>query len=79
MFGPIKTVMVYGWHPADDERNPRGGSPVIYWKVGDLAAARERLLAEGRTAHRGPLRVEADREICQLVDPFGTVIGIDGR
>lgn len=68
----------YGWHPAEDERNPRGGSPVIYWNVGDLAAARERLVAAGCTAHRDPLRVDADRKICQLVDPFGTIFGIDG-
>lgn len=31
----------YGWHPAEDERNPRGGSPVIYWKADDLQQPRE--------------------------------------
>lgn len=68
----------YGFHPADDTRNPRGGSPVVYWAVDDLTAARERLLAAGCTHHRGPLRVDASRQICQLSDPFGTIIGLDG-
>jgi hypothetical protein len=34
----------YGFHPADDERNPRGGSPVVYWAVDNLTAERDRLL-----------------------------------
>src|SRR4051794_22386300 len=29
-----------GFHPADDAHNPRGASPVVYWSVEDLAAAR---------------------------------------
>lgn len=67
-----------GFHPADDERNPRGGSTVVYWRVTDLTAARERMLAAGCRPHRGPLRIAADRRICQLTDPFGLVFGLDG-
>ncbi|MEV8566750.1 VOC family protein [Streptomyces sp. NPDC051322] len=67
-----------GFHPADDQRNPRGGSPVVYWSVSSVTATRERLLAAGCTHHRGPLDIDADRHICQLVDPFGTVFGLDG-
>ncbi len=43
-----------GFHPADDERNPRGGSPVVYWGVDDVDRVRERLLAAGCEHHRGP-------------------------
>ncbi|MGH3852630.1 MAG: VOC family protein [Pseudonocardiaceae bacterium] len=68
----------YGWHPAEDQRNARGGSPVVYWAVDDLATAREQLLIAGCTHQRGPLRVDERRQICQLIDPFGTVIGLDG-
>ena len=68
----------YGFHPADDDRNPRGGSPVVYWAVDDLTAARDHLLAAGCTHHRGPLRIDEQRQICQLTDPFGTIIGLDG-
>ena len=69
----------YGFHPVDDERNPRGGSPVVYWSVHDVVAVRERLLAAGCTHHRGPLRIDERRQICQLTDPFGTVFGLDGH
>ena len=67
-----------GFHPADDERNPRGGSPVVYWAVESVNATREALLARGCTHHRGPLDIGAERSICQLTDPFGTVFGLDG-
>ncbi|MFJ2577164.1 VOC family protein [Kitasatospora aureofaciens] len=67
-----------GFHPVDDERNPRGGSPVVYWSVGDVDRAREWLLSAGCEHHRGPLQIEPGRRIAQLRDPFGTVIGIDG-
>ena len=67
-----------GFHPADPIRNPVGGSPVIYWAVEDVGATRAGLLAAGCTAHRGPLTVSGDRRICQLVDPFGNVFGLDG-
>ncbi|MEE1747573.1 MULTISPECIES: VOC family protein [unclassified Streptomyces] len=67
-----------GFHPADDARNPRGGSPVVYWRVADVHAVRERLLAAGCAHHRGPLVIEPGRRVAQLRDPFGTIIGIDG-
>ncbi len=68
-----------GFHPVDDERNPRGGgSPVVYWGVEDLDQVRERLLAAGCAHHRGPLTIEPGRRIAQLRDPFGTVVGIEG-
>ncbi|MGW1410818.1 VOC family protein [Streptomyces sp. NPDC002403] len=67
-----------GFHPADDVRNPRGGSPVVYWNVADVTEVRERLLVAGFEHHRGPLTIEPGRRIAQLRDPFGTIIGIEG-
>ncbi|GGY69906.1 hypothetical protein GCM10010326_75250 [Streptomyces xanthochromogenes] len=67
-----------GFHPADDERNPRGGSPVVYWGVDDIDQVRERLLAAGCEHHRGPLTIEPGRRIAQVRDPFGTIVGIEG-
>lgn len=67
-----------GFHPADDQHNPRGGSPVVYWQVDDVDEVRERLLAAGCEHHRGPLDIESGRRIAQLRDPFGTIIDIDG-
>lgn len=68
----------HGFHQADDERNPRGASPVVYWQVDDLDAARKHLLDAGAVHHRGPLTVEPGRRICQLTDPFGAVVGLEG-
>ncbi|GAA2255972.1 hypothetical protein GCM10010232_51770 [Streptomyces amakusaensis] len=67
-----------GFHPADEARNPRGGSPVVYWGVDDLDRARARLLAAGCAHHRGPLEIAPGRRIAQLRDPFGTVVGVEG-
>jgi predicted enzyme related to lactoylglutathione lyase len=68
----------YGFHQADDARNPRGGSPVVYWAVNDLDAARKHLLDAGATHHRGPLQVTPGHRICQLTDPYGTIVGLEG-
>ncbi|HMH91572.1 MAG TPA: VOC family protein, partial [Streptosporangiaceae bacterium] len=51
----------YGFHQADDTRNPRGGSPVVYWTVDDLDTARKHLLDVGAVHHRGPLQVTPRR------------------
>jgi len=67
-----------GFHAADPAKNPVGGSPVVYFAVPSVSAAREQLLALGATHHRGPLEVDAARSICQLRDPFGNVFGLDG-
>ncbi|MET8683634.1 VOC family protein [Streptomyces sp. NPDC004732] len=70
----------FGFHPLDEKRNRRGGSPVPYWGVDDVDIVRRRLLDAGCLHHRGPLDVGdgTGRKIAQLIDPFGTVIGIDG-
>ncbi|MFD0022239.1 VOC family protein [Streptomyces sp. NPDC058382] len=47
----------FGFHPLDEERNRRGGSPVPCWAVDDVGRVRDRLPAAGRTHHRGPLRI----------------------
>ncbi|HEX6701593.1 MAG TPA: VOC family protein [Gaiellaceae bacterium] len=67
-----------GFHAADPGKNAVGGSPVVYFSVPSVEAARARLLAEGAAPHRGPLAVSASRSICQLRDPFGNVFGLDG-
>ncbi|MCX4637146.1 VOC family protein [Streptomyces sp. RPA4-5] len=68
----------FGFHMADEKRNPHGGSTVTYWSVDDVDAVRQRLLDAGCTHHRGPLQVVPGRKICQVIDPFGIVIGLDG-
>lgn len=38
----------------------------------------QELLDRGRRHHRGPVDIAEDGHIRQLVDPFGTVFGLDG-
>lgn len=66
------------FHPADPVKNPPGSSTVVYWHTRDLRQDMERLCAQGATRHRGPLALDAGRSICQLLDPWGNVIGLDG-
>ena len=68
----------FGFHPADDDRNTRGGSPVIYLSVANLEQTRTRLAALGCSLHRGPLTITPTRQICQMIDPFGNTFGLDG-
>jgi len=68
----------FGFHPSDAEKNPVGGSPVVYLRVEDHSAALARAESKGARLHRGPLAIDASRSIAQLVDPFGNVFGLDG-
>lgn len=68
----------FGFHPNEDGRNPAGASPVLYLSVPDLEQRRLALLERGCVMHRGPLRVNADRQICQMIDPFDNTFGLDG-
>lgn len=67
----------FGFHPADPERNPVGGSPVVYFAASDIDVEVRKALALGATRHRGPLVISELRTIVQMVDPFGTIFGID--
>ena len=68
----------FGVHVADPKKNPRGGSPVIYWSVNSVGSARDLLVARGATPHRGPIEVDHHRSICQLQDPYGNIFGLEG-
>lgn len=64
-----------------DGKNPlsKGGS-VGYWHVSDLDAALARAKELGGELYRGPLRVEEiQRNIAQIQDPFGNVIGLEAE
>jgi hypothetical protein len=67
-----------GFHLSDGGKNANAGSPVIYWGVDSLSVSRAQLIEGGCLHHRGPLVVDESRHICQLVDPFGVVFGLDG-
>lgn len=68
----------FGFHFSDLEANPVGASPVLFLRVDDLEASRDRLVRAGCTVHRAPLNVNDSRRTCQMVDPFGNTFGLDG-
>jgi len=69
----------FGFHPADESKNPTGSSTVPYWIVPDLLNAIEEAKNKGGKHIRGPLQVSENRQIAQVRDPFGAVIGFEQR
>ncbi|MEK7355448.1 MAG: VOC family protein [Bdellovibrionota bacterium] len=64
-----------------DEKSPlsKGGS-VGYWLVDDFEAAITYAIELGGKVYRGPLKVpEVRRIIAQIEDPYGNVVGIEGK
>jgi predicted enzyme related to lactoylglutathione lyase len=60
-----------------DEFNTSAGlqGPVAYWDVDDVDQIVTDLVARGGTAHRGPKTIFTGERLCQLLDPFGNLIG----
>ena len=71
-------TMEVGFHPSNDEKNPAGGGSVVYWRVENFDRIRDAMLQAGCKPWRGPLRLSSERQICQLRDPFGKVLGLEG-
>jgi predicted enzyme related to lactoylglutathione lyase len=55
--------------------NAGTGGSVAYWDVDDI----DQLVADcerrGGVAHRGPKTIFAGERLCQVLDPFGNLIG----
>ncbi|PRY13610.1 VOC family protein [Kineococcus rhizosphaerae] len=62
----------------EDEFNTGAGvsGPVAYWDVADVDAVTAAWVAHGALAHRGPKTVFGGQRLCQLLDPFGNLVGI---
>ncbi|MDB5303857.1 MAG: hypothetical protein JWM97_1406 [Phycisphaerales bacterium] len=67
-------------HRADEKSpaGPRGGG-VAYWNVGDFDAAMAKARSLGGAVYRGPIRLPDGWRICQIMDPFGNVIRVQGH
>lgn len=69
----------FNLHLADDQSPKSKGGSVCYFHVDDFLKFIERAKSFDMKMYRGPLEVnEIGRTICQLEDPFGNVIGIEG-
>jgi len=60
-----------------DEFNTGGPAGcVAYWDVEDVDAVVAEWGRHGATAHRGPKTIMTGERLCQLLDPFGNLIGV---
>ena len=60
-----------------DEFNTGGPAGcVAYWDVADVDRVTADWVDSGATAHRGPKTIMTGERLCQLLDPFGNLIGI---
>ena len=69
----------FGFHPADEAKNPKGASTVPYWIVPNLSDAVDLVKKSGGEHLRGPLRTDESRIIAQVRDPYGLVLGLEER
>ncbi|MGE0171343.1 MAG: VOC family protein [Oligoflexales bacterium] len=67
------------FHRADSKSPLTTGGCVGYWWVDDFRGAVVHLSSLGGTIYRGPIPTEANLQICQIKDPFGNVIGLEGE
>ena len=68
------------FHLADDKSPVTTGGSVSYWHVNDLLDVVDLFVENGGVIYRGPIEIpENDEGICQIKDPFGNVIGIQGK
>jgi predicted enzyme related to lactoylglutathione lyase len=65
-----------GLHPEESTPSSRTGGAVGYWKVDDLDAEWRRMLAIGATSHSPAQDVGGGVRVAQVLDPFGTPIGL---
>jgi predicted enzyme related to lactoylglutathione lyase len=81
---PMSQLVTFTLGPATltlhetDEYNdaaPAIGS-VAYWTVRDVDAAAAACAALGGVVHRGPKTVFSGDRLCQVLDPFGNLLGL---
>ncbi len=64
--------------PADEKVAAGAAGTVVYWEVDNFQLSFEHLISIGAILYRGPMKIENNRQMCQLKDPFGNLIGIRG-
>lgn len=68
------------FHQEDLKSPVSTGGCVGYWHVDDLKEAMNLFVEHGGIIYRGPIEIpENDEGICQIKDPFGNVIGLQGK
>lgn len=68
------------FHLADQKSPVSTGGCVGYWHVDNLIEVIDIFLKHGGITYRGPIEIPGNDEgICQIKDPFGNVIGLQGK
>ena len=68
------------FHQTDEKSPVSTGGCVGYWHVDNLLEVANTFVENGGTIYRGPIEIpENDEGICQIKDPFGNVIGLQGK
>jgi predicted enzyme related to lactoylglutathione lyase len=65
-------------HLADGKNRAGKDGQVTYWQVTDFDQFISKALEMGASVYRGPLEIEGNRKMAQLLDPSGNLIGIRG-
>jgi predicted enzyme related to lactoylglutathione lyase len=63
-------------HTIDEFDDGGPGGCVAYWDVTDVDAVTADWVRHGAVAHRGPKTIMTGERLCQLLDPFGNLIGL---
>ncbi len=64
-------------HLGDDLNTPaEARGTVAYWGVEDVDVVVAWCVARGAVAHRGPKTIFTGERLCQLLDPFGNLLGV---
>jgi predicted enzyme related to lactoylglutathione lyase len=64
--------------PADAKVASGAAGSVVYWRVEDFDVALKHFESLGAKLYRGPLAIEDEQRMCQVLDPWGNCIGIRG-
>jgi predicted enzyme related to lactoylglutathione lyase len=66
------------FHRADAKVATGKAGVVTYWRVENFSAALARAIEMGGVLHRGPLAIENNDTMGQVLDPFGNLFGLVG-
>lgn len=63
---------------ADEKVQSGQAGSVVYWEYTDFQQALNHFQTLGATLYRGPLAIQDNLKMCQIMDPWGNCIGLRG-
>lgn len=65
--------------PGDEKIASGPFGSVVYWTVENFDVSLEHFLSIGARLYRGPIDIENQTKMCQVLDPWGNCLGLRGR